>query len=738
MPDQKRRLAAILIADVVGYSRLMSDDEEATVAVLVDRREVFRERVENHNGRVVDTAGDSVLSVFDSVVEAVRCAVEIQTMLSERNAELSEDRRMQFRIGVNLGDIIEKEDGTVYGDGVNIAARMEALADPGGVTLSDDAYRQVRAKLEVTFEDMGDQDVKNIAEPIRAFRMIDPERRRAASVSQAPSVRKKLDVVFDDLGEQSVKNISTLVHAHDVRWEGEAGTPHDRAVKPTSKRRRLAFIAGALVLVGALGFVVVNKLDLGLDNAVEVTEAVLENSIAVLPFVNMSDDASNEYFSDGLSEELLNLLAKMTELRVTARTSSFSYKGKDVRIDQIGKELNVAYILEGSVRRAGNQVRITAQLIRSHDESRLWSETYDRTLDDIFAIQDEIASEVVAQLKITLLGDVPTVKKTDPEAYALFLQARHLSHQTTPDAYEQSIALFQQALEIDPDYAAAWEGLAGNYMSQASVGLRPINEGHRLAREVINRALAIDPAYAPAHANLGRIARAYDGDLAAAARHYEHALELDPADMTILSDAATLTSNLGRVDEAIVLREYATVRDPVNPRVHHSLSVTYRWAGRLDEAITSARTALSLSPGRIGTQYQIGVALLLKGEPDAALAAMPQELSEGWRLLGLVMVHHALGQASESDVALAAMIDRYEQEWAYNIAYALAYRGEADRTFDWLDKAVQYKDPGLSQIPNQNLFSSIHDDPRWLPFLESIGKSPEQLAAIKFEVTLPE
>ncbi len=186
MTDQKRRLAAILCADVVGYSRLMGDDEEATVAVLGDRREVFRERVENYNGRVVDTAGDSVLSVFDSVVEAVRCAVEIQITLSERNAELSENRRMRFRIGINLGDIIEKEDGTVYGDGVNVAARMEALAEPGGVTLSDDAYRQVRAKLEVTFEDMGDQEVKNIAEPIRAFRMINSDRPGAAPASQAP------------------------------------------------------------------------------------------------------------------------------------------------------------------------------------------------------------------------------------------------------------------------------------------------------------------------------------------------------------------------------------------------------------------------------------------------------------------------------------------------------------------------------------------------------------------------
>jgi len=359
-------------------------------------------------------------------------------------------------------------------------------------------------------------------------------------------------------------------------------------------------------------------------------------------------------------------------------------------------------------------------------------------LDDIFAIQDEIASEVVAQLKITLLGDAPTVKETDPEAYALYLQARHLRRQDTPEAYEQSIALYQQALEIDPDYAAAWDGLARNYARQAAGGLRRSDEAYRLAREAANRALAIDPAYAPAHASLGSIARVYDGDLAAAARHYEHALELDPANTAILLGAARLPYSLGRVDETIRLQEYAIVRDPVNARGHHNLSVTYLWAGYLDKAIASARTALSLSPGRIATQSQIGEALLSKGELEAALAATQQESSEVDRLIGLVLVYHALGRASESDAALVELIDQYEQIAAYNIAYVLAFRGEADRAFEWLDKAVQYNDPGLGEIPVQNLFANIHDDPRWLPFLETIGKSPEQLATIKFEVTLPE
>ena len=230
----------------------------------------------------------------------------------------------------------------------------------------------------------------------------------------------------------------------------------------------------------------------------------------------------------------------------------------------------------------------------------------------------------------------------------------------------------------------------------------------------------------------------YDGDLTAAARHLEHALELDPASTAILSGAGRLALNLGRLDEDIMLEEYLIARDPVSAAGHHNLSLAYIRTGRLDKAIASARTALILSPGRVAAQYQIGLALLLNGELEAALAATQQEPSEAWRLIGLVMIHHALGQASESDATLAELIGKYEQVAAYNIAFVLAFRGEADRAFEWLDKAVKYKDAGLAEIPVENLLANIHDDPRWLPFLESIGKSPEQLAAIEFEVTLPE
>ncbi len=500
----------------------------------------------------------------------------------------------------------------------------------------------------------------------------------------------------------------------------------------------LLIIAGLLLVAGAaVAYVSRGSEPEEPETGPPPTRTIDRSSIAVLPFADLSPEGDQEYFSDGISEELLNLLAGIPGLLVAARTSSFSFRDQNLEIPEIAERLHVAHVLEGSVRKSGNQVRITAQLIRADDGFHVWADTWDRSLDDIFAIQDEIAADVVAQLKVTLLGGPPTVEQTDPDAYALFLQARHLGRLLTAEGYEQSNALYQEALAIDPDYAAAWAGLGNNDSNQANLGLRPIDEGFRLAREAANRALAIDPGFAEAHAELGGIAMNHDGDLAAAARHYERALELAPTDTDIVTTAGYLARNLGRLDESIALAEYAVARDPVNSNAHTALAFAYRSARRTDEAIASHRTALALNPGRIGAQYNIGVALLLKGEPEAALAAMKQESFEAYRLIGLSMAYHAPGQAAESDAAMAELIEKYEQDAAYNIAYVLAFRGEADRAFEWLDKAVEYNDTNLRLITVDVLFANIHDDPRWLPFLESIGKSPEQLAAIEFNVTLP-
>jgi TolB-like protein/Tfp pilus assembly protein PilF len=465
-----------------------------------------------------------------------------------------------------------------------------------------------------------------------------------------------------------------------------------------------------------------------------LVESYGDKSIAVLPFVNMSADRDQEYFADGIAEELLNVLTKVPHLRVISRSSAFSFKGKNVGIPEIGRRLNVAHVLEGSVRKSGNQVRITAQLIDARSDTHLWSQTYDRPLDDIFAVQDEIATSVVAQLKMELLGSALTAKVADPKAYSLYLQARHLGRQGTAGAQERSIALYRQALAIDPKYASAWAGLAQDYRIQSSSGLHP--EGIATAREAVDKALAIDPANAMAHAELGWIALVYDGDLAAAAQHFQRALSLEPANTDVLRGAGHMAGALGRLDTAIALDEFVTASDPVNPVAFNNLANMYVFGRRLDDAITNYRTALSLSPDYAGAHYSIGVALLLKGDRAGALAAMREESDVTWRAIGLPMAWHALGRRAESDAALAELISKHEKEASYNIAYVLAFLGKADDAFEWLGKAVAYHDPGLMEIAVEPLFAAIHDDPRWLPCLRKLGRAPDQLAAIKFDVKL--
>ena len=462
-----------------------------------------------------------------------------------------------------------------------------------------------------------------------------------------------------------------------------------------------------------------------------------DKSIAVLPFVNMSSDKDQESFADGISEELLNLLAKIPQLRVVARTSSFSFKGKDVDVPTIAKALTVAHVLEGSIRKAGNRIRITAQLIRAADSSQLWSETYDRDLDDIFKLQDEISATVVAQLKVKLLDAAPRTRVTDPKAYALFLQGRQLSRLGTNEGWQQSTALYQQALAIDRNYAAAWAGCSWNYLWQVDQDMLPSDEGNRLARDAAVKALALDPGLALAESDLGWIALTYDFNPADAVRHYERALALEPANLDVMGDAGQVAAMIGDTDLAIALSEYAVAQDPVNPLAHHNLGYIYLTTGRLDEAIATYRTGLMLSPASVGPLARIGLALFLKGDYQAALAATQQEPSEPARLVGLAIVHHALGQHAKSDEQLQQLIERHEKDAPYHIAMVLAFRGEADRAFAWMDKAITYHDTGLFNVLMDQGFVKLHSDPRWLPFLRSIGMAPEQLAPIRFEVKLP-
>jgi len=468
-----------------------------------------------------------------------------------------------------------------------------------------------------------------------------------------------------------------------------------------------------------------------------LTESYGDRSIAVLPFVDRSPGQDQAYLADGLAEELLNQLAKIPELRVISRTSAFSFRDDDLAVPEIARRLNVAHVLEGSVRPAAGAVRVTAQLVDARSDTQLWSATYDRPLEHIFAVQDEIAAAVVEKLKLEAFDAPSRARPVDPRAHALVLQARHVYLQGSAEGMQRAIELYQQALAIEPGDAAAWAGLATVYSRQAAKGLRPVDEGYGLAREAANKALAIDPGRAPAHVTLGWIADSYDVDPAGAARHFGRALALAPTDVEIVRDAAPMVATLGRFDQAIALGEYATSRDPVNPLGHHYLAYAYYVAGRYEQAIASWNTVLRLAPDFGSAHQLIGLALVASGDPAAALTEIRQEPVDEWRRAGLPVAWHALGKPAESDAALAELIREQGNDWAYNIAAAFAYRGEADRAFEWLEKAVVRRDSGLPEVALDPLFRNLREDPRWLPFLRRIGKAPEQLAAIRLEVQMP-
>lgn len=470
----------------------------------------------------------------------------------------------------------------------------------------------------------------------------------------------------------------------------------------------------------------------------QVAEATSARSIAVLPFADLSQEKDQAYMSDGLAEELLNLLTKVPRLRVIARTSSFSFKDKSVDVATIAKALDVDHVLQGSVRRSGKRIRISAQLIRAQDSAQVWSETYDRDDDDVFAVQDEIAAAVVGQLKIKLMGEPPHTQKTDPQAYALFLKARQAGRRGDAQGLDQAVTLYRQAIDIDPRYAPAWVGLSSNYANQANSGLRPMDEGFRLAREAVDKALEIDPEFARAHAQMGYIAMSHIGDLQLAASHLERALVLAPDDTGVILNAARLAQALSRVDQATAFDQLVIARDPVNARAHYNLGVDYLYSGRVDDAIASWQTTIALSPGFIGAWYNIGTAQLSRGQNEAALASFQKEPSEVWRLIGLPMAYHALGKKAESDAALAKLTAEHASDSAYNIAYVHGFRGEDNLAFQWLEKAIAYQDTGLSDVAFEPAFAGIRQDPRWTRMLRKLGKSPEQLAAVKFDVKLPQ
>jgi TolB-like protein/class 3 adenylate cyclase len=688
-------LAAIVSADVVGYSLLMGRDDSATLAGLkAHRQELIDSKIAEYRGRIVKTTGDGLLLEFPSVVDAVRCGVDIQRGMAERNAGVPPEQRIEFRIGINIGDIIIDGDD-IFGDGVNVAARLQTLAEPGGICVSRVVRDQVLDKLSFAFEDLGAQEVKNIARPVEVYRV--------------------------ELGSEPLQT------PRPGRWVWQRWFPS------ASWRPRWALLVTAVAVVIAAGYFSVDRFVLPKRfTSVEATPsapagtpvqgAISSKSVAVLPFVDMSEKKDQEYFADGLSEELMGMLSKVAELKVPARTSSFYFKGKQTTIADIAKALGVSHVLEGSVRKSGNTLRVSAQLIRVDNGYQVWSETYDRNLDDIFKVQDEIAGAVVKALKVSLLeADLPkAAPATNQEAYALYLQARTLHYRGTQADARKGISYLQQALKLDPKYAPAWFGLADSLVYVYGMFGGSYQEIHAQARAAAETALRLDPKLSDAHLAMGRILGELEWDWPAADVELKRTLELDPNNVLALEVASGYALIGDRFDEALKLIQNAAARDAVGWGVYAGIGDVQNRMGRLAEAEAAYRKSAELNPTAAGTHFSLGIILLARGQPAAALAAMEQETDEAIRQNGLVLAFDALGRQADADRALAALEASYADNLAVGIASVYACRRQLDRAFEWLDRAYRQRDGQLPFIKQVQCIKNLEPDPRYKALLRKL------------------
>lgn len=474
-----------------------------------------------------------------------------------------------------------------------------------------------------------------------------------------------------------------------------------------------------VLLVFALGYFIWQSQKMPDEEIVE--SASVQESIAVLPFENMSSDEEQEYFSDGLTEELLNLLAKIPELKVTSRTSAFYYKGKDNKLSDIGRELNVDHILEGSVRKSGKKIRITAQLIEVATDAHLWSDTWDRDLDDVFEIQDEIAARVVDELRVQLLGALPHAVATDGDAYALYLQARHAINQRTYESLLRGEDLVDQALAIDPDYAPGWVLKAFVHSQQADVGARLPHDAFPKARAAVDRALELDPDNVSAIALSADIMISYEQRYADAKPLFERALELDPNNVDALYQAGVFYAFAGQPERALELALATRERDPLLTANHATISYAYGMLGRHEEGAEVIRDRIRISPESYGSHAYLANHLMALGRHDEAIAAAEKEKLDGFKFAALAIAHWHAGNKAESDAFLQKLLAQQDKGWDWQVVEAHAVRGEIDLAFEAMEAAQKNGDTGLQLLLGDGHLRNLRDDPRYVEWVERLG-----------------
>jgi adenylate cyclase len=693
MPDtaaEQRKLAAIMFTDMVGYSALMQRNESLALDVVREQQRLLRPILAQHNGREVKGTGDGFLVEFASALEAVSCAIEMQKALIEYNASAAAERGIQVRIGLHLGDVVVR-DGDVFGDGVNIAARIEPLAEAGGVCVSSAVYEQVRSKIDLSFVPMGRPQLKNITEPVDVYKVVLPWQRKTSLAASSGRRRVRPTALVLATVVVVVVGVGWWLYAQRA---APKAAPAPQTNPPTP-----------------------------------IAHPEDRKSVAVLPFVNMSSDKENEYFSDGITEDLITALSKVSGLHVAARTSSFAFKGKNEDIEKIGQQLHVGAVLEGSVAKAGNQVRITAQLINVADGYHLWSDSYDRELQDIFAIRSQVAQTVAKALQVTLaageqqrLDQKPT---EDLEAYQLYLKGRHAA--STFADWGTAMRYLQQAIARDPGYALAYNGLAYYYglvVDYPMSGSEALPRG----REAAEKALQLDPSLAEAHVLLGMVHWWYDRDYAATHREFQTALTMQPELASAHETNGWYLVGTGHIDEGLAESRRAVELDPLSTETNAVLGMNLYLARRYDEAIKQLRTTISTDPDYWYAHLWLGRAYARTGRFSEAIAELrtAQQLEGS----GNTEIESALGHAyadagdrSEATKILNHLRERMHGEFisAALLANLHIGLGQVDEAFVALAQAETEHSYYVGFWKVDPELDPLRADPRFTALLKKVG-----------------
>ncbi len=671
MEASQRRLAAILSVDAVAYSRLMAEDEPGTVRAVREHHTAMRQLIEARRGRVVDSPGDNLLAEFPSIVEAVQCAVEIQRDVATRNESLPETRRMRFRIGVHLGDVIV-EDERIYGDGVNVAARLEGLAEPGGVYLSGEAFDQVRERLGLAFEELGEQRLKNVPRPVRVV---------------------------------------------CLRPDGPAAHPAVPAGEPARRRRvRLGALLLAAALLVVAGYLVLERRQTEEpQSSVPTAGGPPIRSLAVLPLENLSGDPDQEYFADGMTEVVIGNLAKLGELRVISRTSAMHYKGMRKPLPEIARELGVDAVVEGAVLRAGDRVRITAQLIDARDDSPLWSESYERELADVLALQADVARAIARAVHLELAPGKVEEQRIDPRAYEASLAGWAEIAAGGRASQLQAVASFQRATELEPDWASAWGGLA-TALSCSCTWTTP-SEGMARARAAADRALALDPENAEGLIALAVVQTFGDWDWKAGEQSARRAVELHPSVVQARFIYGLVLVVGGDFDGAMTQDERMRELDPLGPNANLASGYSRRGDERRAEA--EFQRLLQLNPSSNRVLRNAGEHYCRSGEPTRGLPLLERshelEPQDILTLSTLGWCRALSGDAAGARQILAELDTLADSGYVDPVRVALVHLalGEREVALAELERALEVRAFFLPFVPRDPGFDALRDDPRF-------------------------